>query len=114
MTFLHYARHRPDIPYAAELDELSARHPSYYQHAEAYVCGPPGLIETTRVLWARDGHEERVHSESFLSTRVVATSGGARLAGQVRNVNIGELSSCENGEIQICVSAPAHGGERDL
>ena len=30
-----------------------------------------------------------------------------KLAGQVRNIFSGELSSCEEQEIQICVSVPS-------
>ena len=181
VTFLHYACHERDVPYRAELDELHRRHPNvrvayvytrepggrahghltrtqlhtidrHYRQAEVYVCGPPGLIAAARALWARDGHEERVHSESFLPPRLLMTPGevggsvrfaasgvevaaanmtlleqaeqaglspayGCRLgichtcttrklAGQVRNVFSGELSSCEEQEIQICVSVP--------
>jgi stearoyl-CoA 9-desaturase NADPH oxidoreductase len=133
---------------------------SRYREAEVYVCGPPGLIEATRTLWAQDGHEERVHSESFLPPRLLTTPGetsgsvrfaasgvetpsdgitlleqaeqaglapayGCRmgichtctcrkLAGTVRNINSGELSSYEEEEIQICVSVPAGDVELDL
>jgi stearoyl-CoA 9-desaturase NADPH oxidoreductase len=189
VTFLHYARHEREVAYRAELDELASRHRNVrvafvytrepgnrlhrhleraqlraldrcYRQAEVYVCGPPGLIEATRSLWARDGHEERVHSESFLPPRLLATPGeasgsvrfaasgveiaagpltlleqaeqaglspayGCRMgichtctcrkrAGQVRNVYSGELSSCEEEEIQICVSVPAGNIELDL
>jgi len=190
VTFLHYARHTREVAYGAELDELSRRHHNVrvayvytrepgsrmhghltgaqlravdrgYRQAEAYVCGPPGLIGAARALWARDGREEGLHSESFLppSRRVAApgeASGSVRfaasgvevpaggvtlleqaeqaglspvygcrmgichtctcrkLAGQVRNVNSGELSSCEEQEIQLCVSVPAGDVELDL
>ena len=175
--------------YRAELDELASRHPnvrvaysctrqregslhghlaraqlraldSCYRQAEVYVCGPPSLVEATRALWARDGQEERVHSESFLPPRLVAMPGEAsgsvrfaasgievaasgvtlleqaeraglspaygcrmgichtctrrKLAGYVRNVNSGQLSSCEDEDIQLCVSMPAGDVELDL
>jgi ferredoxin-NADP reductase len=189
VTFLHYARHERELVYRAKLDELSRRyanvHVAYvhtreprskrhrhlsraqlravdrrYQRAEVYVCGPPSLIGATRALWARDRHEERVHSESFLPSRRVVAPGDAsgsvrfatsgvevpadgmtlleqaeqaglsppygcrmgichtctrrKLAGQVRNVNGGQLSSCEEEEIQICVSLAAGDVELDL
>lgn len=95
VTFLHYARGKRDIVYRAELQELAAGHPNVritnvctreprgrprghltrsqlraldpaHREAEVYVCGPPALIEATRALWRGEGHEERVHSESFL------------------------------------------------
>jgi len=189
VTFLHYARHECDVAYRVELAELAGRHRNVrvayvytrepggrlhghftraqlraledrYRQAEVYVCGPPGLIEATRGLWARDGHPERVHSESFLQPRLPATpdeeAGSVRfaasdvqvsatgvtlleqaeqaglspafgcrmgichtcttrkLAGTVRNIYSGELSSCEEQAIQICVSVPAGDVELDL
>ncbi len=42
--------------------------------AEAYVCGPPGLIEAVRGAYLEDGLEERLHVESFLPpTLAIAT-----------------------------------------
>jgi stearoyl-CoA 9-desaturase NADPH oxidoreductase len=189
VTFLHYARHAHDVPYRAELSELARRHTNVrvacvntrerkgrshvhlsraqlsaldrdYRHAEVYACGPPGLIEATRALWAGDGVECRVHSESFLAARLLAVAGeaggnvlfalsgvesvsngvtlleqaeqaglspafGCRMgichtcttrkrAGQVRNINSGELSSCEQEEIRPCVSVPAGDVELEL
>jgi ferredoxin-NADP reductase len=188
VTFLHYARRPGEVPYSVELGELASLYPNVrvvcvntrgrrglrghlsrdqlraidanYGQAEAYVCGPPGLIEATRALWAGDGREGRVHSESFLpppraaapdsvgaSVRFklsgvdVASTGvtlleqaeqaglspayGCRMgichtcttrkrAGQVRNVNSGEVSSCEQEDIQLCVSVPAGAVELEL
>lgn len=189
VTFLHFARREHEVAYSAELQELARSRPNVrlafvytrertggadrhlsraqlrrvdrrYRQAEVYVCGPPGLIATTRALWASDGHPERVHSESFLPTRVVASPGEAhgcvrfaasrielageamtllehaekagltpaygcrmgichtctcrKLTGQVRNVNSGELSSCEQEDIQICSSVPVGDVELDL
>lgn len=111
VTFVHYARHEHEVAYRAELEELASLHANVrvafactrerggdlHGHltrrqlqavdrdslqAEAYVCGPPGLIAATRALWARDGRAEHVHSESFLPTRVRATPGDA--SGSVR------------------------------
>jgi ferredoxin-NADP reductase len=136
-----------------------------YRQAEVYVCGPPSLIAATRSLWAQDGREEQVHSESFLPPRLhpglaadakamsgrvrfarsdveLNASGGTtlleqaeraglapnygcrmgichtctcrKLAGAVRNINSGEVSSHEEEDIQICVSLPAGDVELDL
>jgi ferredoxin-NADP reductase len=111
VTFLHYARRERDIVYRAELEELSGRHPNVrvvclctrepgsgqrahltrarlralerpHEPSEAYVCGPPALIEAARALWSEDGHAGRVHSESFLAPRISAAPGEAR--GSVR------------------------------
>jgi ferredoxin len=189
VTFLHYARRARDVAYGAELGELARHHRNVsvacvntrerggrlrghlsraqlravdrdYRQAEVYVCGPPGLLRATRALWADDGQEHRVHSESFLTPRLVArpdevggrvlfaVSGlevgsngvtlleqaeeaglspayGCRMGichtctthkrgGHVRNVNSGELSSCEEEKIQLCVSVPAGDVELEL
>jgi stearoyl-CoA 9-desaturase NADPH oxidoreductase len=128
--------------------------------SEAYVCGPPGLIEGVRAAWRRGGREDAVHSESYLppafppstdavganvrflgSGREASNSGrtlleqaeaaglqpefGCRMgichsctcrkvAGHVRNVRTGELSSADAQDIQICVSVPAGDVQLDL
>ena len=42
--------------------------------AEAYVCGPPGLIESARRIWAEDGVEQLLHVESFLPPSLALAS----------------------------------------
>ena len=132
-------------------DHLRAADPGFAD-ADTFVCGPPGLIETARALWAEHRIEERLHVESFLppaltirsdtaeGTIEFASAGqstvndgrtlleqaeaaglspqfGCRMgichsctcrktAGSVRNVRSGEVSSSEDEDIQICVSAP--------
>ena len=95
VTFMHYAPTRDDVIYRGELGRIAARHPNVRlvhaytreaggnlsghlcrEHlgaiapdsgrAETYVCGPPGLIESARRIWAEDGNEELLHVESFL------------------------------------------------
>ena len=95
VTFIHYAPTRDDVIYRSELSEIASRHPNVRlvhaytreaggalsghlcrEHlgavapdlagAETYVCGPPGLIESVRRIWAEDGIEELLHVESFL------------------------------------------------
>jgi ferredoxin-NADP reductase len=189
VTFLHYAPRPCDALYRAELAELARRHANVrvvhaytradggqlrghfsreqlagvdpdHLFSEAYVCGPPGLIEGVRAAWRRGGREDAVHSESYLppafapstdavggnvrflgSSREASNSGrtlleqaeaaglqpefGCRMgichsctcrkvAGHVRNVRTGELSSAEAQDIQICVSVPAGDVELDL
>jgi ferredoxin-NADP reductase len=189
VTFLHYAQTRDRVPYRRELSEVARRHPnvrvalSYTREAggtltghlsrdhlrvvgpelaraPAYVCGPPGLIESARRIWAEDGIEQQLHVESFLppslaladdraegsvsfarAGEVVPNSGrslleqaeqaglspqfGCRMgichtctcrktAGSVRNLVSGEVSSADEEDIQICVSAPLGDVELDL
>jgi ferredoxin-NADP reductase len=95
VTFIHYAQRRDDVVYRHELTEIAASHPNVrvvhaytredggplsghlrpehlrivapeVRSAETYVCGPPGLVESARRIWADDGIEERLHIESFL------------------------------------------------
>jgi stearoyl-CoA 9-desaturase NADPH oxidoreductase len=93
VTFLHYARNRRHIPYREELEQIAestpnvslelvgtredrararrfgrgelARVASDYRRAHTYVCGPPGLIEAVRTLWAEDGIDQPLWFESF-------------------------------------------------
>ena len=189
VTFVHYAQTCDRVPYRRELSEVAARHPNVRvvlaytreaggaltghlsrEHlravapdaarAPAYVCGPPGLIEAARRIWAEDGIEQLLHVESFLppslalasdsaegsvsfarARELVPNSGrslleqaehaglspqfGCRMgichtctcrktAGRVRNLASGEVSSAEEEDIQICVSAPVGDVELDL
>lgn len=95
VTFLHYAPSRDDVIYRSELSEIARCHPNVrlvhaytraaggtlsghlcrdhldvvapdLAGAETYACGPPGLIESVRRIWAEDGIEELLHVESFL------------------------------------------------
>jgi stearoyl-CoA 9-desaturase NADPH oxidoreductase len=189
VAFVHYARSRELVPYRRELGEIAKRHPNVrvdlvytreaggdltghlsrehlqavapeLDRAPAYVCGPPGLIESARTTWAEDGIEQLLHIESFLppslavasdraegsvsfarAGKLVANSGrslleqaehaglrpqfGCRMgichtctcrktAGSVRNLISGEVSSADEEDIQICVSAPLGDVELDL
>jgi len=95
VTFVHYAPSRDDVIYRSELSEIARCHPNVrlvhaytreaggtlsghlcrdhldavapdLASAETYACGPPGLIESVRRIWAEDGIEELLHVESFL------------------------------------------------
>jgi ferredoxin-NADP reductase len=110
VTFLHYAPTRADVPYRRELGGIAARHPNIrVEHAytreaggtltghlsrehlraiapdaafaHTYACGPPGLIESTRRIWAEDGIEDLLHVESFLPPSLALPSD--RAAGTV-------------------------------
>jgi stearoyl-CoA 9-desaturase NADPH oxidoreductase len=56
--------------------------------AEAYVCGPPGLIESARRIWAEDGIEQLLHVESFLPPSLAVP--GHRAEGSVSFTRAGE------------------------
>jgi ferredoxin-NADP reductase len=117
VTFLHYAPTRDDVIYGSELGEIATRHSNVRlvhaytreagdalsghmsrEHlaavapdlgcAETYVCGPPGLIESARRIWAEDCIEERLHIESFLPPSLAIAND--RAEGSVRFAQAGE------------------------
>jgi ferredoxin len=59
--------------------------------AETYACGPPGLIESVRRIWAEDGIEELLHVESFLPPSPALASD--RAEGSVSFAQSGERIS---------------------
>ena len=66
-------------PGSAELDgHLTRAHLEHaigdHSTADAYVCGPPALIEAVRAIYLDDGLADRLHVESFLPpTLAIAT-----------------------------------------
>ena len=120
VTFVHYAPSRDDVIYRSELSEIARRHPNvrlvhaYTREAggtlsghlcrdhlaavapdlpgaETYACGPPGLIESVRRIWAEDGIEELLHVESFLPPSLAIASD--RAEGSVSFAQSGERIS---------------------
>jgi ferredoxin-NADP reductase len=117
VTFMHYAPTRDDVIYRSELGAIAARHANvrlfhaYTREAggtlsghlcrdhleavstnlvgaETYVCGPPGLIESARRMWAEDGIEGLLHIESFLPPSLAIASD--RAEGSVAFAQAGE------------------------
>jgi ferredoxin-NADP reductase len=104
VTFLHYARTAADVPFAAELDRIAARHrnvdvlrahtragggelsgryaPEHLRGvdpaAAAYVCGPVGLVDAVRETWP--GRPPRV--EFFKPPAPAPEAGGP--TGEIR------------------------------
>jgi ferredoxin-NADP reductase len=120
VTFIHYAPSREDVIYRSDLSEIARRHPNvrlvhaYTREAggtlsghlcrdhldavapdlagaETYACGPPGLIESVRRIWAEDGIEELLHVESFLPPSLALASD--RAEGSVSFAQSGERIS---------------------
>jgi stearoyl-CoA 9-desaturase NADPH oxidoreductase len=117
VTFMHYAPTREDVIYRSELGEIARCHANVRlvhaytregggtlsghlrrdhlgaigpdtTRAETYVCGPPGLIESARRIWAEDGIEELLHIESFLPPPLAIASD--RAEGSVSFAQAGE------------------------
>jgi ferredoxin-NADP reductase len=161
VTFLHYARRAGEVPYDAELAELARHYRNVrvvcvhtrerggglrghlsrtqlravdrdYRQADVYVCGPPSLIAAARALWAGDGQEARVHSESFLPSRLAATpdavgasvlfarsrvgvaSTGATLLEQAEQAGLSPAYGCRMGICHTCTTRKRAGQVRNV
>jgi stearoyl-CoA 9-desaturase NADPH oxidoreductase len=161
VTFVHYAQTRDRVPYRRELSEIAGRHPNVRialaytresggtltghlsrEHlravapgafrAPAYVCGPPGLIESARRIWAEDGIEQLLHIESFLPPslalpsdraegsvsfarggRLVANSGRSLLE-QAEQAGLSPQFGCRMGICHTCTCRKTAGSVRNL
>jgi ferredoxin-NADP reductase len=161
VTFVHYAPTRDHVVYGGELDEIARRHPNVqvahaftreaggalsghltrdhlsliapdHRVAEAYVCGPPGLIESARRIWAEDGVEQLLHVESFLppslalasdraegsvsfaQTRERVPNSGRSLLEQAEQAGLAPQFGCRMGICHTCTCRKAAGTVRNL
>ncbi len=102
IAFLHYARSRGDVLYGDDLDALAAAHPNVTvlrgytrdlggeldgrfgaEHlaralpddadAAAFACGPGGLVESVRALWAEQDLRTPLRFEHFAPPELPAT-----------------------------------------
>jgi len=135
ITFLHYARSPRAVTYRYELAAIVERHPNvrvvhvytrgrsqglrhaHFSRAQltalapellgapAYVCGPPALIEAVRDLWAAEGAQDNVFTESFLPVRVLPPAEG--VSGTVRFR--GSATTAENSGATLLEQAEAAG-----
>jgi ferredoxin-NADP reductase len=95
VTFLHYAYTEKDVTYLHELRSIAAAHDNidlvlaytdenaggdlqgffgiehlkaaapWYEEAETFLCGPPGLMKSVQALFGELGLSERLHTEEF-------------------------------------------------
>jgi ferredoxin-NADP reductase len=161
VTFVHYAPTRDHVIYGSELDEIARRHPNLrvahaftreaggalsghltrehlsliapdHRVAEAYVCGPPGLIESARRIWAEDGVEQLLHVESFLPPSLALASdraegsvsfaqarervpnSGRSLLEQAEQAGLAPQFGCRMGICHTCTCRKAAGTVRNL
>jgi ferredoxin-NADP reductase len=161
VTFIHYAPTHDDVIYRSELGEIAQRHAnvrlvhSYTRdaggalsghlcrehlvavapdiaRAETYVCGPPGLIESARRIWAEDGIEARLHIESFLPpSRAIAddraegsvsfaqsgeriSNNGRSLLEQAEQAGLSPQFGCRMGICHTCTCRKTAGTVRNL
>ena len=100
--------------------------------APAFVCGPPGLIEAARRIWAEDGIEELLHIESFLPPSLALPSdsaagsvsfarahervrnNGRSLLEQAEQAGLGPPFGCRMGICHTCTCRKTAGTVRNL
>jgi stearoyl-CoA 9-desaturase NADPH oxidoreductase len=161
VTFVHYAQTHDRVPYRRELSQIAARHPNVQTafaytreaggdlaghlsrdhlravvpaaaRAPAYVCGPPGLIESARRIWAEDGIEQLLHIESFLPpslalpsdsaegsvsfarTRELVPNNGRSLLEQAEQAGLSPQFGCRMGICHTCTCRKTAGRVRNL
>lgn len=160
ITFLHYSNAAKDQIYAAELAEIAARHPNVtvlrgyaeaqqggeleglfcrahlnavpdFAEAEAFLCGPPGMMKAVQALWADEGLSARLHVEHFSAAPVVVDSAnangdvqfarseryakntGATLLDQAESAGLKPESGCRMGICHACTCVKKAGRVRD-
>jgi ferredoxin-NADP reductase len=161
VTLVHYAPRRNDVIYRSELGKIAAHHPNVrvahaytreaggaltghlsrehlravvpdHGAAEAYVCGPPGLIGSARRIWAEDGIEHLLHVESFLppslalpSDRAEGTvsfnrarerlaNSGRSLLEQAEQAGLSPQFGCRMGICHTCTCRKTAGSVRNV
>jgi ferredoxin-NADP reductase len=100
--------------------------------AQAYVCGPPGLIESARRIWAEDGIEQLLHVESFLPPSLAIASdraegsvgfaqagervlnSGQSLLEQAEQAGLSPQFGCRMGICHTCTCRKTAGSVRNL
>ena len=161
VTFMHYAQTRDRVPYRRELSEIARCHPNVRvavahtreaggtltghlsrEHVRAvapdaargpaYVCGPPGLIESARRIWAEEGIEQLLHIESFLPpslalpndraegsvsfarARQLVANSGRVLLEQAEQAGLSPQFGCRMGICHTCTCRKTAGRVRNL
>jgi ferredoxin-NADP reductase len=160
IVFLHYARSAADLLYAGDLHRIATRHPNVtllrcftrgddgeltgrfgLDHlrralpqdgdAAAFVCGPGGLVEAVRGLWAEEGLSTPLRFEHFappvlpdldpdqLGTVTFAGSGltaeadGSTLLEQAEQAGLSPTHGCRMGICLTCKCTLQDGKVRD-
>lgn len=161
VAFLHFARTPADVVYDRELERLCAAHRNVsmrvvytreppgghrghlsrahlraldeaHADADVYVCGPPGLVATTRRLWSDARQPQRVHVESFLppsppptaresrssvrflASEIEVTDDGATLLEQAERAGLSPAHGCRMGICHTCTTCKRAGRVRDV
>jgi stearoyl-CoA 9-desaturase NADPH oxidoreductase len=130
---IHCSRADANAIFAAELRGLAARHPRYRLHfqlssergrlrpqdldglcpdwreREAFVCGPPGLLEALKERFERDGNPQRLHHEHFQPDALI-DSGCSGEGGTIRFCSSG-IEAVSDGTQPILLAGEQAGAE---
>jgi ferredoxin-NADP reductase len=100
--------------------------------AEAFVCGPPSLLEAAQTIWAEDAIESRLHVESFVPPALAIQTGtpegqirfegseleiandGRSLLEQAEEAGLEPESGCRMGICHTCSCQKRAGSVRNL
>lgn len=160
ITFLHYSNAASDQIYADELAMINAQHLNVelirvyneaggefqglfsheqlikavpdYAEAQAFLCGPPGMMKAVQKVWADAGLSEQLHLEHFTAAAVVvaddanaegevrfarserlAKNNGATLLDQAEAAGLKPESGCRMGICKACTCIKTAGKVRD-
>jgi stearoyl-CoA 9-desaturase NADPH oxidoreductase len=162
ITFLHYSNAAKDQIYAAELAAIAAKFPNVkllrgyaeanqggeleglfsrahleaqvpdFAQAEAFLCGPPGMMKAVQTLWADEGISGQLHVEHFSAAPAVVTdsasaegdvrftrserlasNSGATLLDQAEAAGLKPESGCRMGICHACTCRKTSGRVRD-
>ncbi|MEY2474381.1 MAG: stearoyl-CoA 9-desaturase oxidoreductase [Actinomycetota bacterium] len=96
VTFLHYNQSPEAVLFGAEIEALAAAHPNVrvvnhygalltedhldaaepqWRDADAFVCGPPPMMDAVRALYDAVGAPHRFHNEAFTLAAFVGEAG---------------------------------------
>lgn len=117
---------------AAGLAHLDAAAPRW-RDAQAYVCGPSGLVDAAETLWADAGRADQLHVERFAPPRLaprsapgsgatvlfagsdrLAADTGATLLEQAEAAGLTPTFGCRMGVCHSCTRIKTSGAVRDL
>jgi stearoyl-CoA 9-desaturase NADPH oxidoreductase len=133
VVHVHSARTPQQVVFARELHALGDRHPGYRLHVritgeqgrvradrlealcadwserEAFLCGPPGLLDAMTERWASDGDPERLHVERFQPDAHVG-DGERGAGGTIRFCSSG-VDARSDGEQPILIAGETAGAQ---
>jgi ferredoxin-NADP reductase len=104
VVFIHAARSARDVIFAAEVEQLAARHPGLrvaivleddaghggridaaklsaivpdFESRESWLCGPPGMMDALAPIWTSAGIADRLRIERFVPPPLPPSAKGA-------------------------------------